>query len=209
MSKRYCLLLLCLIVFLSGTSSRTPTHASSGIYDPCSSYTHFLQPGTRCLITCPKGDGSSLAIGGNQIVVVSRDNTGQPIAGILASDYWLIGVSELSLCGGSGSIDADSNGNADGRTTISGKLDAGGCSDEIMVVVTGVVIGCPPTRLAISVRSPDMDGDLYVGLTNFSRFGRAYPSTLQPYDSCCDFDCDGDVDLGDFSIFGQHWLHRC
>jgi hypothetical protein len=30
-----------------------------------------------------------------------------------------------------------------------------------------------------------------------------------PYDPCCDYDCDGDVDLVDFSLFAQHWQHRC
>ena len=149
------------------------------------------------------------ASGGNEIVVVSRDNTGTPIAGILASDYWLIGVSDMPLCGGSGSIDADSDSDANGRTTISGVLDAGGCTDEIMVVGLGVVIGCPSTRLAISVRSPDLDADLDVDLIDFSLFAPHFPSPPNPYDSCMDYDCDGDIDLVDFSIFAQHWQHRC
>jgi hypothetical protein len=209
MVKRYCFILLCVLVLFSGTFSSIPNRASSGIEDPCSNYTHFLQPGTRSLIVCPAKDGPTLAQGNNQIVVVLRDFLGDPIPGILASDFWLIGVQDLRLCGGSGSIDADSDSDAEGQAIISGNIGAGGCTDELLVCVLGIIIGCPPTRLAICLRSPDLDGDLNVGLNDFSRFGQAYPSTVKPYDSCCDFDCDGDVDLVDFSIFGQHWLHRC
>jgi hypothetical protein len=39
--------------------------ASSGIVDPCSSATWFLQAGTRCLYICPQGDGQDLSAGGN------------------------------------------------------------------------------------------------------------------------------------------------
>ena len=185
--------------------------ASSGIVDPCSSEVDFCAPtGSRCLIICPQGDGSTLADGGNEICVIVRDNTGAPIAGILASDFWMIGCTDLALCGGSGSSNADAATDANGETTISGGMAAGGCEDTgLMVVVQGVVIGCPGTCLSITVHSPDIDGSLDVGITDFSRFGLAYPSTVKPYDSCCDYDCDGDVDLVDFSIFGQHWLHVC
>jgi hypothetical protein len=209
MVRKYYFLLLCLLVLSSGSSSPAPNSPQSGIYDPCSSYTHFLRPGSRCLIICPKGDGPSLAYGGNEIEVVSRDGYGQPIPGILASDHWLYGGSSLSLCGGSGSIDADADGDVNGQAVISGILSAGGCCDEIMVVCLAVVIGCPPTRLAISVRSPDLDADLLIDLRDFALFSPNFPSPSNPYDSCCDYDCNGIINLVDFSMFAQHWQHGC
>lgn len=207
--KKYGFLLLCLLVYSTGRSSTVPDNPHSGIYDPCSSYTHFLRPGSRCLITCPSGDGSSLAYGGNEIVVVSLDATGAPIPGILASDHWLFGGTSLSLCGGAGSIDADEDGDVNGRAVISGVLTAGGCSDELMAVCLGVLIGCPATRLAISVHSPDLDADLDVDLVDFSLFAPHFPSPPNPYDGCCDYDCNSAINLVDFSIFAQHWQHRC
>ena len=207
------------IVFIFCLPAGAPDRAGSndrsmagkdGIWDGCTSSAHFLQSGTRCLIVCPEGDGPTLADRGNEIVVIVRDIAYQPIPNIPASDFWLFGCSSgLQLCGGGGSIDADSSTNAAGTTTISGRLAAGGCDTGVMIVVLGVIIGCPPICLSLDVRSPDIDGSLDVGITDFSRFGQAYPSTVKPYDSCCDYDCDGDIDLVDFSIFAQHWQHHC
>ncbi|NIM20513.1 MAG: hypothetical protein GTO51_09830, partial [Candidatus Latescibacteria bacterium] len=64
----------------------TPT-ASSGIVNACSSSTWFYDAvGTRCLIVCPQGDGTTLESGSNRIALIARDNLGIPIEGILATD---------------------------------------------------------------------------------------------------------------------------
>lgn len=184
--------------------------ASSGIVDPCESQAAFCEPGGNgCLIICPQGDGSLLSDGGNEICVTVRDANGNPIAGILATDFWLTGCTDLCLCGGSGSSNADANTDVNGQTTISGGIAAGGCDTGLYVVCQGTLIGCPPTCLAIDVHSPDLDCNLAVDLVDFSLFSSNFPSPPKTYDACMDYDCDGDIDLVDFSIFAQHWQHHC
>ncbi|MFH1754819.1 MAG: Ig-like domain-containing protein [Candidatus Latescibacterota bacterium] len=186
--------------------------ASSGIVSPCSSETYFCGAGDRCWFICPQGDGNTLASGGNTICVHVEDQFGNPIAGILATDFWLVGCTDLYLCAGAGSIGADSATNANGNTTISGTMFAGGCDlVGVHVVVQGVIVGCPPTCLSMIVVSPDLDADGDVDLVDFAIFAPSFNKSLghPSYNPCCDFDCDGDVDLVDFSIFAQHWQHSC
>ncbi len=54
------------------------------------------------------------------------------------------------------------------------------------------------------------DGD--VDLDDYYRFRkcRSGPDTVLAEDcEYADFECDGDVDLVDFSLFAQHWQHSC
>jgi hypothetical protein len=186
--------------------------ASSGIVDPCSSDVLWMTPGTRCWFICPQGDAQTLSAGSNVIWVQIADATGAPIENVIASDIWLVGCTDLYLCSGSGSIDADSATNVDGFTTISGSMSAGGCElTGVHVVCQGVLIGCPPTCLNIVVVSPDLDANGLVDLVDFAIFAAAFNSASGDpnYDPCCDYDCDGDVDLVDFSLFAQHWQHTC
>jgi hypothetical protein len=192
--------------------------ANSGIVHPCSS-TATSGAGPYCAAACPQGDGDNLGDVGGLITVVVRDQTGTPIPGIPASDYWLIGCNDLlALCGGSGSINADSASNASGVTTIGGGQDlaAGGCDTGVQVVVQGTVLKDPASVdctgilcLPINVVSVDYNGDLICDLIDFSIFGPAFPSPPQTYDACLDYNCDGLIDLIDFSIFGGHFLHQC
>jgi hypothetical protein len=184
--------------------------ATSGIVDPClSSVAYCNVGGDQCMLVCPQGDGKTLAQGGNEICITVNDNAGQPIQGILATDFWLTGCTNLCLCGGSGSSNADSATNSAGQTSISGTMAAGGCDTGVYVVVQGVVIGCPPTCLPIMIASPDISCDLIVNLVDFSLFTPHFPSPPNVYDACKDYDCDGDIDLVDFSLFAQHWQHLC
>ena len=183
--------------------------ASSGIVDPCSSDAEFCYPtGTRCLFICPQGDGSTLADGGNEICVTVKNDLGQPIVGMLGTDFWLVGCTNLCLCGGSGSSNADAATDINGQTQFSGGMAAGGCDTGLMVVVQGVVIGCPAICLAIDVRSPDLDCNLAVDLIDFALFSPHFPSNPAG-DPCVDYDCNGEVNLIDFSLFAQHWQHSC
>jgi hypothetical protein len=190
--------------------------ANSGIVHPCSS-TATSGAGPYCAVACPQGDGDNLGDVGGLITVVVKDQTGAPIPGIPAADYWLIGWNDqLALCGGSGSINADSASNSSGVTTIGGGQDiaAGGCDTGVQVVVQGTVLKDPQDCtsllcLPINVISVDYNSDLIVDLIDFSIFGPAFPSPPQPYDVCLDYDCNGVIDLIDFSIFGAHFLHQC
>ncbi len=199
-------------------------NANSGIVDPCSS---SASTAGTCLLVCPAGDGDNAnsTLGGSvdgTISVTVADGTGAAIAGVPATDFWLTGCDGfLVLCGGSGSINADSASNSSGNTTISGQLAAGvdcdptgdafgGPETGLLVVAQGVVIGgpaCSGSCLAMIPRSPDLDGSLGVDLVDFSLFGAAYPPNA--YNECADYDCSGANNLVDFSIFGQHYLDVC
>lgn len=190
--------------------------ANSGIVHPCSS-TATSGAGPYCVTACPQGDGDILGDNGALITVLVKDQTGAPIPGIPASDYWLIGCTDaLALCGGSGSINADSASNSSGITTIGGgqDLSAGGCDNGVQVVVQGTVLKDPadcvsPLCLPINVVSVDYNSDLICDIIDFSIFGPAFPSPPETYDACLDYDCNGIIDLVDFSIFGAHFLHQC
>jgi hypothetical protein len=188
------------------------TAGESGIWDPCSS-TATASGG--CLVACPQGDGPTLEEVGSVIHIVV-ENILQPIPGIPASDIWLLGCGgTLNLCGGSGSINADSATNAEGMTTISGSLSAGGCElNGLSVVVQGVVFvepcwGADLLCLPITTVSPDIDANNVIDLLDFSAFAGSYPSPPKTLDSCSDFDCSGTINLIDFSIFSSHYLHQC
>jgi hypothetical protein len=173
-----------------------------------------------CWFVCPQGDGRRLDDIGAVITIIVRDFDNQPIPGVPAGDIWLFGCSSQTvLCGGSRSIDADSATSAEGRTTISGAFAAGGCDDGLMVVVQGIVVPDPDDCglqlcLPYTTRSPDISGpggatDLTVDLFDLSAFAAGYLSPPKPYDKCLDFNCDGFVDVIDFSIFAIHYLHLC
>jgi hypothetical protein len=215
MRKRWLLAqaLVLSVAFGWQATSSSENSPNSGILEPCS--TTAIAAG-GCYLVCPHGDGVRLDGIGSVIYVVVKDMVGAPIPGIPASDFWLVGCNiQLNLCGGGGAIDADSMTNAEGKTTISGSLAAGGCEPVgVWVVMMGVIIPDPldcmaPLCLPISSVSPDVDGDGEVQLNDFSAFAIAYPSPPKPLQDCADFDCNGLVELIDFSIFAQHYLHQC
>jgi hypothetical protein len=164
----------------------------------------------QALIVCPQGDGNSLADGSNQILVQLRHNCCCPVEGASPFDFWLLGTNALTLCGGSASANADSATNADGYTTISGTMSAGGSDTGLYVCFMGAILGpCPIVGLPITVVSPDLDADLNVNLTDFALFSFRFPSPPAQYDYSCDYDADGDIDLVDYAIFALHWQHHC
>jgi hypothetical protein len=188
-------------------------NANSGIVEPCSS-TASAAPG--CFLICPQGDGARLDAIGSVVSIQAKDATGAPIAGIPGSDFWLLGCGgNLNPCGGSGSINADSASNSDGRTTIAGDLSAGGCElSGLSVVIQGIVLvsqtNCLDVLcLPLVTVSPDIDGDGSVGLLDFSQFATGYPSPPKTLTPCLDYDCSGTVNLIDFSLFAGHYLHGC
>jgi hypothetical protein len=191
---------LCLAASL--TFSDTPAASPTDLPYPCYS---SVSSGSGTVLACPAGDGETLAEKGLQISVNVRDGAGAPVPGIPASDFWLIGCDDnLILCGGAASTNADHATDANGQTTISGTIAAGG-SDFLMVVVQGIVIGCPPTCLGIEVKSPDQNLDLAVDLADAAIFATGYPP--QPYRPESDLDGDGSVGLIDYALFYDHFYH--
>jgi hypothetical protein len=192
--------------------------ANSGIVDPCSSFAYIVG-GPYCWLVCPQGDGpplNNLTGGGDAtIYVTAKDQTGNPIPGIPFADFWLIGWQDLlALCGGAGAIDADANSDVNGEATISTAMFAGGCETGIAVVIQGALLLDPanwtdPLCLAITTRSPDINGDLDVQSLDFTVFGNAWGPLGNPYNPCADYNCDGQVQSLDFTQFGNHWQHSC
>jgi hypothetical protein len=191
---------------------------------------------------CPLGDGDPLTTpvgGGNaQISLTVRDNTNTGIAGIPATDMWLVGCAGgLLLCGGSSGSNADAATNASGSTTFSNEPVAGGCDTGLWVVVQGVVIsaGTPPNCvnvcLPIAARSPDYKGqtppppagcgldnpcpDSKVTGPDFAWFGTHFSTAgnPRPYHACADYAAPlGTITGPDFAKFAIHYAgsgHQC
>ena len=202
--------MLCLQIAGAGT-------VNSGIVDKCNS-TASSANGVN--FACPQSDGDALSAGGLTISVTVKDNTNTAIPGIPASDFWVKGCADLLvLCGGSGAISASAASDANGQTTITGDLAAGGCDTGLNVIVQGIVLGggsCPALCLGIAVRTADTVGpaagppDLKVDVLDFSQFGTRYPSPPKVYNACADFVAPfGTVNVADFAKFGAHYNHKC
>jgi hypothetical protein len=181
-------------------------HAAAGIVDPCNS---TATSAGGFIVTCPEGDGTSLAEAGATISITVLDQSGLPIPGIPAADFWLIGCNDrLALCGGAGSSNADSTTNALGQTTMSQTIFAGGADTGLLVVVQGTLIldgdGCTVACLPITVRSVDLNSDLVVDSADEAIFGAAYTSPPNAYVAERDFDDNGVIDLADLVILHRH-----
>jgi len=221
MSKRN-LAVLCLVaVTILVASGMT---AKVGIIDPCRSYWQLrsavddhiivVPPDPPCpLFVCPQGDTDSFQDQGWWIFICVIDDLGDPVADVPATDFWLIDcdpINDVSLCGGSASSGADANTDATGMTEMRlGTLTGGGCADGMALVVGGFVVLDSLTNCTtefccpISVRSPDITGDLQVNLVDLSNFAAGFPP--QPYSACADLNVDGAVGLQDLSRFAFHF----
>jgi len=211
--------------------------ANSGIVDACKS---TVTSAAGMVLVCPLGDGDPLTTAINtpsgtvncQITLTVRDNANVGIAGIPATDMWLVGCNDgLLLCGGSTGSNADLATNASGATTFSNEPIASGCDTGMYAVVQGVIIQdsgtCLPKCLAIAARSPDYKGgpscpgdtrcpDSQVTLPDFSWFTTHYPvgAISKPYFACADYAAPLGAPLGlpDFSKFSVHYAgagHKC
>ena len=191
---------LCLAAAL--THIDASADSSTGIVDQCFS---SASSAAGFVLACPAGDGETLAEKGLDISVTCRDGANVPIPNIPAADFWLIGCNNnLVLCGGSGSSNADHITDNNGQTTISGTIAASGF-DQVMVVVQGVIIGCPSTCLPIAVTSPDQNGDLAVDVTDLALFASGYPP--QPYHLKSDLDGSGEIDVLDVNLMYLHFYY--
>jgi len=211
-------------------------NANSGIVDACKS---TVTAASGVTFACPLGDGDPLtaATSGNnlQITLTVRDNANVGIAGIPATDIWLVGCNDgLLLCGGSSGSAPDAATNASGTTTFSNEPATGGCDTGLYAVVQGVVIQdagtCTPKCLAIAVHTPDYKGagvcpgdllcaDSKVDNSDFNWFVGHYPNPGNPgapYLACADYAAPlgAPIDLSDFSKFVSHFVgtpngHAC
>lgn len=181
----------------------------------CGSDAWIDAPSAHVLV-CPQGDGQSLAEAGATIHVLVINDQGDPTPSMPPGDIWVLGCDEAwtTLCTPLiSAIDADAPTDANGLTTVSGAIRAGGSGTGLWVVVGGsIATGEWPACadficLPITVVSPDMNGDLTVDLTDVSLFASAWPP--QPYSAASDMNGDGTINLVDVSLFARHLYHGC
>jgi hypothetical protein len=60
--------------------------------------------------------------------------------------------------------------------------------------------------MTYTVVSPDLVVDLVVNVADLSFFAGVYVGAYNP---CCDYNCDGIVNIQDFAIFAVHYQHTC
>lgn len=206
------------------------TSVYAGDVDDCRSIAGITGCAQMKLTICPAGDfefirdacGTGITA---YIWVTANDASGNPIPGIPWTDYWLNScdpAKQLALC--SSPIAADSLTGANGTTTFSGRVAAGGCTLTQGVwwaiqgkVLKGVYPSCVNNIcLNIIVKSPDLTGaggnpDGVINLSDLVPFGSSYNKNLGQagYNACCDYNDDDKCNLSDFAFFGTHYQHRC
>lgn len=199
------------------------TSVNAGEVDDCLSSAGTSCVGTLEFSICPAGDFEfiSSGCGGDAdyiwVEVLNAGSVG--IEGIPWTDFWLDAcdpAQELCLC--ASPVAADSLTNADGRTTISGRMAGGGCilTGGMKIAVQGKTLYEEPTCvdpicLDIIVTSPDNNGDCQVSLADFSPFVNSYNKNLgmPGFNKCCDYTNDNAVSLSDFAFFAEHYQHVC
>lgn len=200
--------------------------AYAGVIDPCESYWILVdENGVPVLVpcplfVCPQNDTPSFLVQGWYLIICLREADGiTPVPGVPASDFWVVDcdpAKNATLCGGSASSNADSMTNANGETTMSQtSLAAGGCANGMAVIAAGDAIEDPLAACAVAcanikLRSPDINGDLTIGLQDLSLFSQGYPP--QAYKECSDMNIDNVVNLQDLSSFAFHYGppgHHC
>jgi len=196
-----------ILLFVGCLLFASPVSADHSV--ACGSY--FTPAVLNHLMICPQGDGDRFDEVGGPIVSANLEISGDPVVGMPATDYWLIGEHDdaIALCGSYRTIDADAATDANGMTTISGTWAAGGCDTGLRVIAQGMIFMTdPPCEgfrvLNVPVSSPDMNADRVVDTGDLSIFAAAYRDAPGP---CSDFNGDGQTDLGDFAIFASHFGH--
>jgi hypothetical protein len=129
-----------------------------------------------------------------------------------AADFWIVGLNgPYTLCGSFQSSAADWPTDADGRTTISGSIAAGGFfENDVHVMAAGWPVQAAPechSPLPLVLVSPDMSGDLVVDIIDLAMFAVSCPPNAHAEEA--DMNADGVVDIVDLALFAMHWLHSC
>ena len=192
MSKK--LVIACTTAILS---CLTAGMASAGV--PCAGTTSVVATGSDAQCTpgaavCPAGDYHTVSV---QVTV--RDCYGTPLAGETVTVTPAGVTGKFCFCDTSKVI---------GPTDALGQATAyytyfGGCGDLTFYATIQTVTAGPSA--AITIGSPDNNGDCVVNLVDFGNFASDFLTTS----SCSDYNCDDIVDLVDFGNFASHFLHIC
>jgi hypothetical protein len=197
-------LLLLLALALRSTLADSAAADTTGI--PCEYFSCWTEGTPTVVLASPAGSAPTVAEQGLVIHLEILDCTLTPIANFPFQDIWLgdTGTGELSYCPG-GTI-ADANTDAEGRTTITGHLSAGGHTETGTCVWVAGILALEMGPLALDVVSPDLDGDLDVDIVDFSLFGQDFGGGSAPRS---DLVPDGILNLADFAAFGRHFGEHC
>ncbi len=215
MLERILLMFSVLIALAATCFAQIDPMASSWGHDP-----------TTCLLqvsNCPYGDFELVREGcgagvNARIWVQVIDIFNNPVGGIPPTDIWFTPCNpneSLVFCQGWRIMDAPTD--AMGRTELTLQLYSGGCAvlDGLQCVVmdpwlgTPIVLQNPPCDPDIWFKSPDMNADFQVNLSDLAIFAACYLVPLTPPCRCADYNDDGLVNLSDLAWFGGHYLHRC
>jgi len=206
------------------------TSVYAGDVDDCRSTLGITGCTQMQLTICPAGDfefiREACGVGITAYIwVTARDASGLPIPGIPWTDYWLNAcdpAKQLALC--SSPIAADSLTGANGTTTFSNRIAAGGCTltQGIWWAIQGKTLkGIYPSCtsnvcLNVIVKSPDITGaggkpDGVINLSDLIPFGTSYNKNdgQAGYNACCDYNDSNTCNLSDFAYFGTHYQHKC
>jgi hypothetical protein len=174
------------------------------------------------VFNCPLGDGEPVGngcgAGAAEIWVEIIDIFGNPVGGIPRTDIWFrpCNASEvICWCPGRPKMDAPTN--AAGWAHATQPLYAGGCAvlDGIQCVVFDPWLGAPvvlqnPACIHDArFKSPDMNADCWISLSDLGIFAGCYLMPMTPPCHCADFTDDGQVNLSDLAFFGGHYQHEC
>jgi hypothetical protein len=162
---------------------------------PCAGTTTVVASGNDVCApgaaVCPAGDLHTV-----NVVVTVRDCYGAPLSGQMVSVF--SSTPGFCCCHPQTAGPTDSLGQ-----TTAGVTDFGGCGDAQFYATIGVVTAGP--SVAITIGSPDGNGDCIVNLSDFGIFANNYFTTA----SCSDYNCDNIVNLSDFGTFANHYFHTC
>ena len=170
------------------------------------------------LFSLPSGEGDSLNNARDRltgarvdatITLTLCDDIGNPIAYFPFEDIWLESTFGGMLPCPGGTV-ADTDTDAFGQTWFTGPLKVGGTMDvPAGELLTPVVNGWtfPEQTLDIAVLTPDLNGDLWVGLTDTVLFVQLYQSGL--YQSSIDYYSDGMMSLPDVIYYAQGINTNC
>lgn len=180
---------------------------------------------TPCLLqvsNCPLGDGEQVANGcagaAAEIWVEIVDIWGVPVGGIPPEQIWFrpCNASE-TLCWCEQMRKMDASTNAAGWAHVTLPFYCGGCAvlDGIQCVVydpwlaAPVVLQNPNCIVDVRFKSPDLNADCIVNLSDLAIFAGCYATAMTPSCHCADYNDDGQVNLSDLAFFASHYLHEC
>lgn len=161
------------------------------------------QPKDLITIT-PGSGGETLAENGIRIAAYLRDRLGRPLVGVPADSVFL-SAPWLCMCF-PGGTSADAPTDSLGCTTFTGALRAGGCVNELYLVVGCTIVAEVPVK----TNSPDnvFTQPCNVSTDESNLFRHQVFSLL--YDVCFDFNEDGYLDAADYAqLVSRYFVDEC